>query len=778
MVFVIFTIMVVGILGSLLLLYTAYALRNAIGVTPAARAYTAAETGLEIAHARLASNDPELTDLGTGQSYQMPATTLWGEKGAYQVTVTRNPDAGDGDPYDWLIASRGTYTESVDGVPRTFYRTLEEVISFAAGRYYSALDCVLFSKEGNIDIDLAGDLSTGSFKVAGILVEGNIYAGGNVILANAARFVSGSTLQIKGDIVTEKGDIIVREHNVALAASSVKMAGNLYSGILAKSGDVGGGVFLENRMSVLNGGSIELTGEVNSHGRLGNYDQGVRIINDVGIAGSCTTHITGSVKSRQNVYGLNDVGAAGSPTIDIDGSVHCDKNVHLESNLDFLAAGMTVSVGGSIFAGGNVELKGEGVAIGSLLSEVGGGIFAGGNVDVSTRMWAGATGSCGYRIAGDVYGRNITLTSYTGDPDDETGGGGSMPCSVGGNVYARGTASLLNYARTIWVVVPFAAQNDVTVGGSVYSGGNLTVDTRADGRLFTGSKARVYVNGGVAGLDPPGNGLFSGGSMLLKTGENISSDEALISVNSNSKQSTGTPTINTSGGGTVDPGSTSPACGTFTVPAATGPDEPDPYNEVLMPECDFDYYREMAKGQFAEDGDTRHYVQAGTGEYTLNLDIPMASSLYVVFCEGNLYIESVDLPASCRAVMVATGNVRMKEVSRDDSSAPAEFQVIAGEKFRYDADANLALDDQDQFFLYAAHKSYDATSDHVSVEYEMGWFKDLYGQITARGDIVLKSTGSRFGWLPVAQYSIHYKSPAVLGEAFRIPFKVKYWKEK
>lgn len=747
MLFVIFTIMVIGILGALVLLYTSYALRSATGVTPASRAQAVAEAGLDVVHAMLAAGDI------TGSTSGITGS-LWDGDGTYSVNVVKNPDMGDGDPYDWMVTSAGTYTATVEGVERTFYRTLEEVISFAGGHYYSALDYVLFSKEGDIRFDLGGNL----LQVGGITIDGSVYAGSDIELQNQARFAAGSNFEITGDVVTERGDILVRELNVALAASNVRINGNLYSGILTRPGDTGGGVLLETRVGVAGGGSIELTGDINASGRLRSVDQGVRIINEVWVLGGCTTRVNGTIRSNRDVFGENSVRLlAGWPSIVVNGSVFGGEDVEFRSVLNVAGASLNNNISGSVYASGNVSLYASGLLLGTMQNRVGGDIQAGGNVDIYHHFGVGCGNPSGYVVGGNIYGNGVTM-------DSSLGAGGTLANSVGGNIYADGPVDLDNYAA--------AGTSRVTIGGSVYSEGGFDFHDQSG---FLGT-ATVAVNGGLAPLNPPSvnPGVYSDGAMTLATQKALFST-ASISVNRDARRFGGSPTI--SGDVTVAGDKTTPLPSAFSVPEPTDPTPPTEYREVMLPECDFDYYREMAKEQEKLDG-LNHYYSTPPSP---NLDIPagaFSSSLFVVFVEGDLNVGTVEVPVACKAVLVATGDITLQEELRRQGTGDAEFQIIAGGKFLYDAGGNLSIDDNDQFFIYAAHEDYDPVSDPVSVEYEMGWFKNLRGQITARGDIELNSNGSAFGWFPGANYSIHYKSPSVLGEAFRIPFKVKMWKEK
>lgn len=747
--FVIFTIMVVGILGALVLVYTSYALRNAVGVTPASRAQVAAESGLDIAHARLASEDPDLVNLATGQSHTLPTGSLWNGDGSYTVAVQKNPDMGDGDPYDWMITSSGTYTANVEGVERTFYRTLQEVITFAGGRYYSALNYVLFSKEGSININLDGNLT--GLNISTCAINGDIYAGQNVTLADSAKLVGTNALAVRGDIITEKGDISLKNDLILFGGSKLSVEGNLYSGILAAPNSVGGGVDFQMRQGILNGnGTIELIGEVNSRGRLRDYDYGVRIDNFIGAVGTINTRIAGNIRSTRAVHGENRIWFLGTTNIQVEGTVHSGKDVTFTSSLPIAGAVMNNDINGSIYAGGDVNLYADGFLFGTMQNRVGGDIQAARDVNITHDFDAGCGSPSGYDVGGSIYGRNVTMNSRLGI-------GGTLSSRVGGNIYC-GSLNLRNTAN--WL-----GTSRVTLSGSVYASGNATFDTN-NGLLAGGP---LTISGAVAALNPPNRkGVFSRGTLTMSA--DGSSDIAVAGDARDSRATWPLPANVTVSG------LRTPAAPAFTPPAANPPTPPTSYNEVLLPKCDFDYYREMAKGQQASDGQVHYVANPGGGTYDLNIPAGMiTTSLYVVFVEGDMSIGTVNVPINTTGVFVCTGNIYLRESMRKTGAGVAEFQLICNGKVTYSSSFTMGLEAEDRIFVYAGDAKY-TPSDPVSVRYQMGWNRGVYGQITARGDIVFDSTASQFK-AGIMNHSITYRSPAVLGEAFRIPFTVKSWKE-
>ncbi|OFW55636.1 MAG: hypothetical protein A2Y75_05475 [Candidatus Solincola sediminis] len=756
MLFVIFAIMVLGILGALVLLYTSYALNSALGVTPASRAQAVAEIGLDVVHAKLAS------ELIADSTVLADPQFVWGDsgsvpRGSYTYSVTKNPDIGDGDPYDWLITAQGEYTAMIEGVERTFYRQLEEVLTFAGGRYYSALDYVLFSKEGTVDLTLTDDLS--GREVAGVTVNGNIYAGQDVLVTSGARFASSGQFEINGNIITESGDILISEVDRWASASNIRISGGLYSGITA-SGGSGGGVELETSMSIGGGGTITLTtsdpalGCINSHGQLRDHPYGVYIHGSTSWAGSYTSTINGDIHSDEDVYASNAASVFATIGTTINGSVFSSSDVEFRSIPNIIAS-VNTNISGSIYADGNVTLYGNSTFAATILNRVGGDIQAGGDVYIYEHFGIGCGNPSGYQVGGNIYGRNVTL-------DSQLGALGTISNRVSGNIYCSGGLDLDNRATL--------GTSTVTIGGSIYTSGNFDMYTRA-----TIANARTYVNGAMPGLligGTPSVGCYSNGGMVFSA----NSSSARITVTGNAKRASGAPTVSSN---VTITGTTSPAVGSFAVPAADPPQAAFDYPEVPFPECDFDFYREKAKSQEAVDGQIHYY-----GVSQPNLNIPegmIASSEFVVFVDGDMGIESAVIPPDSKGVFVCTGNVIVHGLERSGAGGIADFQIITKGTFSYSVDAAIEFEVGDRFFIYAAHDSYDAINDPVSVEYEVGWFRGLEGQITARGDIVLVSTPRAFeNWfVPPAErnYTVTYKSPSVLSDAFRIPFTIKRWKE-
>ncbi len=770
-VFVLFAIMVISILGALTLLYTAYALRSAGGGEPSTKALAAAEAGIEIAHARLAAetitSDTDFSD------------TLWNGKGSYDVTVENL--APQGYPYDWRITSAGQYKATVEGVERTFYRTIEEVVTFAGKDYYDALNFVLFSKEGKIDLSLAGNLQ--GINITDYRINGNVYAGGDINLKDELTIAAMHNLRIDGSIYSERGDINLN-NKAAGALQNFEVTGSIYTR--------NGGVSISNELYIFAGCNTRVYGDIQAGGTVSGTDRGVYLRNGVFVGGAAGLYVggtTGNIFSRNDVIAESYFGAFGGSTIDIAGSVHSGRDfrmkgdaggagvlinrvggdVRAERNVemgnDIIGAGAVANrVGGSIRAGGKVDLRAGCGGAASAFSRVESDIVARGDVNVGYDVFALPLGESGYKIGGNIYGNNVTLRANV-----DVGVFADIQNRVGGNIYARGALSLNNEVSGLGTIM------NAAIDGSIYSQGNTNMRARAG----ASTDGRVFVKGllpAPQGLDPSWRGIFVNGNSQLRSEEDwfiVPLSDADIVI-SNDWGHVGT--ASTAGNGNVTYANKYPV-GSFTVPQAGSPGVTAPQNlnyNVMMPECDFDYYRSEAKRQQELDPGSTHYRQ---GDLTLsNLTIPagaMFSSQYVLFVDGNLTLNNTLLGIDVKAVFVATGNITVQNSFQ--TAARNAYQFIAGEKVRSGSFLTLNLQPTDEIFVYAAHKGYQRGVDEESVRWDLGWFRNIQGQITARGDINLYS--GRFGQL----FNIHgitYKRPTVITDAFRIPLQVKSWKEK
>jgi hypothetical protein len=199
--------------------------------------------------------------------------------------------------------------------------------------------------------------------------------------------------------------------------------------------------------------------------------------------------------------------------------------------------------------------------------------------------------------------------------------------------------------------------------------------------------------------------------------------------------------------------------------------------EVALPEPDFDWYRAQAKIQdlhaYGDDG--QHYY--GTGDLTNGtkvlgtVDIQNTDNLYngwICFCEGNLTINNTTLKPNTKGVFVAMGDVTIN--SGWWLQGNTEYQVIATGKVTYKSGLDASLNPTDTIFIYSGYES--KTDTDYAVTYQLNWFRDIKGQITAKGSIYTPDGN----WGLIQDVGITYKRPSVPVAGFPMPFTVKSWK--
>ena len=202
---VLFIIIMLGILGATSLIMAVYAMMNAQGALPAAKAFDAAESGLSVAHSALARDD--IPAGGTN----VPRTGSLEANSSYSVTVLPDPASPD-----WKITSTGTYTDDRGTV---YKRTIEEKVTFSGTeRHFNALDYVLFSKYGNINIE-AGTV----FLFNTFTVNGSVY-GRNVTLFSNKGLLGDSELRVNGNIYATN-DATLRTWTGFACVSNTRVAG-------------------------------------------------------------------------------------------------------------------------------------------------------------------------------------------------------------------------------------------------------------------------------------------------------------------------------------------------------------------------------------------------------------------------------------------------------------------------------------------------------------------------------------------------------------------------
>ncbi len=338
-----------------------------------------------------------------------------------------------------------------------------------------------------------------------------------------------------------------------------------------------------------------------------------------------------------------------------------------------------------------------------------------GSVNISAGTLAGWNT---FRVNGSIYGKNVTVSN-----NKTIAGAGDL--YVNGNVYA--TNDMLLRAHTGFIAINW-----------------------------------TRVTGGTAIHPLLGEGAFANHNMSLEAScvflasSNLYIDDNCYYGNTISK--------NTSGFGinTIRINGTEKK-----MDAATGT-VPD----VALPEPDFDWYRSQAMVQDADPyADGQHYYPGAATISSLTID-PNASlsSGWIGFCEGNLTIQNVMINANAKGVFVSMGNISVTHSWQ--LQGQTEYQAIAKGKVIHNSSMTLNVNATDTVFIYSGYYN-PANINDYAVQYSLGWFRDIKGQITTKGSIYTPDSD----WTVYADCGITYRKPSVPVAGFPIPFQVKSWKE-
>jgi hypothetical protein len=149
--------------------------------------------------------------------------------------------------------------------------------------------------------------------------------------------------------------------------------------------------------------------------------------------------------------------------------------------------------------------------------------------------------------------------------------------------------------------------------------------------------------------------------------------------------------------------------------------------------------------------------------------------MYVVYVKGNVTISNIRYNAQTKGVIVSEGNVTVNDISQMQPNS--QYQVIAkGDIKHLSPSRSLKVwDASDTIFLYT-NGSYDGDHDGSSgnVQYDVNWFRNIKGQITAKGNISAPEAGQI--WTS-GDSRISYVQPSVPAEAWPIPFRIDKFRE-
>lgn len=450
--------------------------------------------------------------------------------------------------------------------------------------------------------------------------------------------------------------------------------------------------------------------------------------------------------------------AANYTNMRIDGNMYA-KNVTLWNN-KLVAAGGTLTVNGDVYA----------VSDATLYANTGVLAYSGVNVNGSLTTGSNATvwGRTAVAAGADAYVKNDVNAKGSATVKAEVLAAAAASAKVGGNVNATGNILVRGYAGAL-------AASTARVSGDAYAGGNVAVQAQ-DG-FVTSTRATVVgdvkavVQANMSSTSSTwsnlqarvnGNVRCNGGSALNAYGWWPADAEVRID---GQWQHTTPRSVTSNSGSSVHYGSestTSPNLSAPTVKAV-----PD----VDLPQPDFNWYRTMAISQ----GES-HYnngLPAGSGPYTvtsINATVDRGSTGEVYYYDDDLIVSNVIINTSRKGVIVVDGDFTLMNSLQVNGNA--EYQVIATGDITFNTSMTLTINPTDTLFLYTngTHK-HEGTQRFGNVKYDLGWFRNISGQITCTGNIQTDSAGL---WnTPI----IKYKAPNVPVEAWPIPMEILRFRE-
>lgn len=456
--------------------------------------------------------------------------------------------------------------------------------------------------------------------------------------------------------------------------------------------------------------------------------------------------VTGNIYAGRDVN-LTDNKWFAAGYLQVDGNVVAKRDANLQSRTGVVANGND-SVSGDLTAGGNVSISAETGALAAAAFTVSGSVNAGGNVSLvsSAVALAGATVKVAQNAGTSVNaGGSVTATASSlvlADATTDVGNG-----SQAANVNANGTVSLSSWNGALWGSL-------ARVYGSVNtkSVANLTADCAIAAWPLTYVGGNVHSNGN-SDLTATGIGTQTttiggewryGGAHGWET-KTVAWPFTFGNINYGSKVAS------------------NPGVG--DAPVAAVPD-------VTMPQPDWDWYRTMAIAQghyYTGNGNPYDATPQTITNVTIDGD---PSSMWVLYCTDDLEIQNVIYNVQKTGVIVCEGDVSVTHSVQWQPNT--EYQVIGRGNITHSSNWTLNPNANDTVFLYSNgthdHDKNPATQ-NGNVVYDLGWFRDIQGQITCTGAISAPVSGF------ARDAHITYKAPSVPVEAWPIPFKVLSFRE-
>jgi hypothetical protein len=438
--------------------------------------------------------------------------------------------------------------------------------------------------------------------------------------------------------------------------------------------------------------------------------------------------------------------------------------------------GMTVTGNGehAIYAGNNVTLKdvklllaGGLVADGGTLSVIG-DVNAGNNINVETTslLFSGLIYPASVNVVGDITaGSNVTVSSSTG----LLGASNALvtgSINAGGNVTLGSTVGGLCYAST---KVAQTSNTGVNAGGKI--------DISATAFIAAACDTIVGTSGAPSSVKAMGNSRMTATTAWIgatpKTrvwGDLKNNGTAFLSATGLGGQESRIDGVWQHGSCTPPSGNCIISGGHFDTNPNIQTSDIASVPDVQFPEPDWRWYKTTAisQGNYPPPGD-----------YTVDVEIGGdPSSMWVLYVRGNVNVENVIFTVAKHGVIVCEGDVKITHLVQfwGAGNRKTTYQVIAKGNVIHENSWTLNPNAKDEVFIYT-DGSYDSNKNGIAddgyVKYDLGYFRDIIGQITCKGDI----TADVGSLLSFDQQKISYASPIVAAPAWPIPFKTISFRE-
>ena len=204
---VLVALLMLSVLGAASLLLMVSSLQGVVNTKPEDRAFQIAESGLYVAHAKIANEEV------AGSEYVGDGELLGGD---YAIAIS--PVDGT---YDYVVISEGSYIQA----GTTYRRKIREVVTFSSVQAFDAMKYYLFYAGNDINID-ADETINVAFPIQ---INGSMRAEGDVNINAAPDISFGNQLTVNGD-VEAMGDIEIINDPKFFGWNTINFNGDIMAG--------------------------------------------------------------------------------------------------------------------------------------------------------------------------------------------------------------------------------------------------------------------------------------------------------------------------------------------------------------------------------------------------------------------------------------------------------------------------------------------------------------------------------------------------------------------